>query len=298
MLPQLKNYADKVLHVVTGKTMALLVDRIRLQTPLAGANMRIEETSNGLLLHANKESLVAPVTPITFDFQASLASTDSLAIAAGRVIGTTYEAINQDDPLPTDWLAEQFTVAAGVFTVPSGSSVWLQITAVETDLALTGALPLTDAVSRTITTGGGGGGGSGGGGGATGDQTYSTAGTAGGPGGNASGQVPGGRSTYTGVGGTSAGEGTTGTPANGSNAGNGAAGGAGETKTFTNYDKLKMTWRRWQITGASLVVAVDKPTSSATSFNVRIASQTAGVVTQYQAGSFHICLPTISYIVP
>ena len=298
MLPQLKNYANKVLHVVTGKTMALLVDRIRLQTPLAGANMRIEETSNGLLLHANKESLVAPVTPITFDFQASLASTNSLAITAGRVIGTTYGTINQDDPLPTDWLAEQFTVAAGVFTVPSGSSVWLQITAVETDLALTGALPLTDAVSRTITTGGGGAGGQGGGGGATGDQTYSTAGGSGANGESAYGQVPGGPDAGTANGGTSAGEGTSGTPANGSPGGNGGAGGAGETKTFTNYDKLKMTWRRWQITGATLVVAVDKPTSSATSFNVRIASQTAGVVTQYQAGSFHICLPTISYIVP
>jgi hypothetical protein len=298
MLPQLKNYADNILHVVTGKTMELLVDRIRRQTPIAGANMRLEETSNGLLLHANKESLVAPVNPITFDFQASLASTDSLAIASGRVIGTTYGTINQDDPAPTDWLEEQFTVSSGVFTVPSGSSVWLQITASETDLALTGALPLTDAVSRTITTGGGGGGGSGGGGGATGDQTYSTAGTAGGAGGDASGQVPGGRSASTGAGGTSAGEGTSGTPANGSNAGNGGAGGAGETKTFTNYDKLKMTWRRWQITGATLVVAADKPVSSATSFNVRIASQTGGVVTQYQAGSFHICLPTISYIVP
>ena len=298
MMPQLKNYADKVLYVVTGKTMALLVDRIRRQTPLAGANMRIEETSNGLLLHANKESLVAPITPIIFDFQASLASADSLAITAGRVIGTTYGTINQDDPLPTDWLQEQFTVSAGLFTVPSGSSVWLQITATETDLALTGALSTVGMVTRTITTGGGGGGGSGGGGGATGDQTYSTAGTAGGPGGNASGQVPGGRSTYTGIGGGSPGEGTSGTPANGSNAGNGAAGGAGETKTFTNYDKFRMTWRRWQITGATLVVAVDKPTSSATSFNIRIASQTAGVVTQYQAGSFHICLPTISYIVP
>ena len=298
MLPQLKLYAEKVLYVVTGKTMALLVDRIRLQTPLAGANMRIEETSNGLLLHANKESLVAPVTPITFDFQASLASTNSLAITAGRVIGTTYGTINQDDPLPTDWLAEQFTVAAGVFAVPSGSSVWLQITAVETDLALTGALPLTDAVSRTITTGGGGAGGQGGGGGATGDQTYSTAGGSGANGEAASGQVPGDPDAGTANGGTSAGEGTSGTPANGSPGGNGGAGGAGETKTFTNYDKLKMTWRRWQITGASLVVSAGKPTSSATSFNVRIASQTAGVVTQYQAGSFHICLPTISYIVP
>jgi hypothetical protein len=298
MLPQIKFFADKVLYIVTGKTMALLVDRIRRQTPIAGANMRLEETSNGLLLHANKESLVAPVNPITFDFQASLAATNSLAITAGRVIGTTYGTINQDDPAPTDWLSEQFTVAAGLFSVPSGSSVWLQITATQTDVALTGALPLTDAVTRTILTGGGGGGGSGGGGGATGDQTYSTAGTAGGAGGNASGQVPGGRSAYTGAGGTSAGEGTTGTPANGSNAGNGGAGGAGETKTFTNYDKLKMTWRRWQITGATLVVAADKPVSSATSFYVRIAAQTAGVVTQYQAGSFHICLPTISYIVP
>jgi hypothetical protein len=49
------------------------------------------------------------------------------------------------------------------------------------------------------------------------------------------------------------------------------------------------------VTSASLVVNPTTP-STPTSILVRIASQTDGVITQYQAGSFQLTLPTTTFV--
>jgi len=293
MLPDIPNFNLGDVHILTGKMLERIVQRIRLQTPIAGDNLRMEETNAGILLHADQAIQTSPTISINHDFKASLPATNSLDITAGRVIGTTWGTPTMSDPLPTDWLAEQFTVGPSTLTVTDGQSVWLRIQCSQTDVDMNGTLSATGASTITVTTGGGGAGGGGGGGGAGGDGTTGYAGDVGA---SASGQTPGGVGTTNALGGTAGGE-NSGTPGEGGNGGNGAAGGNGEVKSFTQYTKLLMVFRRWQITSASLEVHATKPTASpATNIYVRIASQTGGVVTQYHAGSYHVTLPATTYI--
>ena len=293
MLPDIPNFNLGDVHILTGKMLERIVNRIRLQTPIAGDNLRMEETNAGILLHADQAIQTSPTISINHDFKASLPATNSLDITAGRVIGTTWGTPTMSDPLPTDWLAEQFTVGPSTLTVTDGQSVWLRIQCSQTDVDMNGTLSATGASTITVTTGGGGAGGGGGGGGAGGDGTTGYAGDVGA---SASGQTPGGVGTTNALGGTAGGE-NSGTPGEGGNGGNGAAGGNGEVKSFTQYTKLLMVFRRWQITSASLEVHATKPTASpATNIYVRIASQTGGVVTQYHAGSYHVTLPATTYI--
>lgn len=293
MLPDIPNFNLGDVHILTGKMLERIVQRIRLQTPIAGDNMRMEETNAGILLHADQAIQPSPTISINHDFKASLPANNSLDITAGRVIGTTWGTPTMSDPLPTDWLAEQFTVGPSTLTVTDGQSVWLRIQCSQTDVDMNGTLSATGASTVTVTTGGGGAGGGGGGGGAGGDGTTGYAGDVGA---SASGQTPGGVGTTNALGGTASGE-NSGTPGEGGNGGNGAAGGNGEVKSFTQYTKLLMVFRRWQITSASFEVHATKPTASpATNIYVRIASQTGGVVTQYHAGSYHVTLPATTYI--
>ena len=293
MLPDIPNFNLGDVHILTGKMLERIVQRIRLQTPIAGDNLRMEETNAGILLHADQAIQTSPTISINHDFKASLPATNSLDITAGRVIGTTWGTPTMSNPLPTDWLAEQFTVGPSTLTVTDGQSVWLRIQCSQTDVDMNGTLSATGASTITVTTGGGGAGGSGGGGGAGNDGT---AGYAGATGESASGQTPGSAGTVNAAGGTNPHE-NSGTPAEGGDGGNGAAGGDGEAKSFTQYTKLLMVFRRWQITSASLEVHATKPTASpATNIYVRIASQTGGVVTQYHAGSYHVTLPATTYI--
>jgi hypothetical protein len=293
MLPDIPNFNLGDVHILTGKMLERIVQRIRLQTPIAGDNLRMEETNAGILLHADQAIQTSPTISINHDFKASLPATNSLDITAGRVIGTTWGTPTMSDPLPTDWLAEQFTVGPSTLTVTDGQSVWLRIQCSQTDVDMNGTLSATGASTITVTTGGGGAGGGGGGGGAGNDGT---AGYAGATGESASGQTPGSAGTVNAAGGTNPHE-NSGTPAEGGDGGNGAAGGNGEVKSFTQYTKLLMVFRRWQITSASFEVHATKPTASpATNIYVRIASQTGGVVTQYHAGSYHVTLPATTYI--
>jgi len=292
MLPDIPNFNFGDVHILTGKMLERIVNRIRLQTPIAGDNLRMEETNSGILLHADQAIQTSPTISINHDFKASLPATNSLDITAGRVIGTTWGTPTMSNPLPTDWLAEQYTVGPSTLTVLDGQSVWLRIQCSQTDVDMNGTLSATGATTITVTTGGGGAGGDGAGGGAGGEGYAGENGTAGA---DASGQTPGAAGTFH-LGGTAGGE-NSGTPANGGNGGNGGAGGNGEAKSFTQYTKLLMVFRRWQITSASLEVHATKPTASpATNIYVRIASQTGGVVTQYHAGSYHVTLPATTYI--
>jgi len=292
MLPDIPNFNLGDVHILTGKMLERIVQRIRMQTPIAGDNLRLEETNSGILLHADQAIQTSPTISINHDFKASVPAANALDITVGRVIGTTWGTPTMSNPLPTDWLAEQYTVGPSTLTVLDGQSVWLRIQCSQTDVEMNGTLSATGATTITVTTGGGGAGGDGAGGGAGGEGYAGENGTAGA---DASGQTPGAAGTFH-LGGTAGGE-NSGTPANGGNGGNGGAGGNGEAKSFTQYTKLLMVFRRWQITSASLEVHATKPTASpATNIYVRIASQTGGVVTQYHAGSYHVTLPATTYI--
>jgi hypothetical protein len=279
-------------YVLTGKTLEKIVRRIKMQTPIEGANIRLEETNAGILLHADQQVDVAPTVAINHDFKATSPAFNTLDIAAGKVYGVEWGTPTMSNPLPTNWLAQHASIGLTTLSVPSGSSVWLRIQLTQTDTNMSGALSATGATTLSVTTGGGGAGGDGGGGGAGGDGT---AGYAGATGEAASGQTGG----YPGLGslGGSNGNENSGTAAEGGDGGDGAAGGDGQVKSFTHYTTLLMVFRRWQVTSASLEVHATKPTASpATNIYIRIASQADGVVTQYHAGSYHITLPAATFI--
>ena len=294
MLPDIPNFNLGNVYVLTGKTLEKIVRRIKMQTPIEGANMRLEETNAGILLHADQETQAAPAVAIEHDFKATSPAFNTLDITVGRVIGTTWGTPTMSNPLPTDWMAEQFTVGPSTLAVADGQSVWLRIQLSQTDVNMSGALSATGAANLSVTTGGGGAGGDAGGGGAGGDGT---AGYAGNTGESASGQTAGSPGYYTPGGINSTSNSESGTPAEGGDGGNGADGGNGQTKSFNHYTNLSMVFRRWQVTSASLEVHTNKPTSSpATNIYVRIASQTGGVITQYHAGSYHVTLPAATFI--
>jgi hypothetical protein len=292
MLPDIPNFNLGDVYVLTGKTLEKIVRRIKMQTPIEGANIRLEETNAGILLHADQQAEVAPTVAINHDFKATSPAFNTLDISAGKVYGVEWGTPTMSNPLPTNWLAEQEDIGPTTLSVPSGSSVWLRIQLSQTDVNMSGALSATGATTLSVTTGGGGAGGDGGGGGAGGDGT---AGYAGATGEAASGQTGGGPGTGT-LGGSNGNE-NSGTAAEGGDGGDGAAGGDGQVKSFTHYTTLLMVFRRWQVTSASLEVHATKPTGSpATNIYIRIASHTDGVVTQYHAGSYHITLPAATFI--
>jgi hypothetical protein len=291
MLPDLPIFKDDTPHVTTGKYMQRLIDRIRLQTPLGSAFVQVQETDAGIALHAAPPGVAPPPFTLSHDFKATLAGTNTLAIQAGRVNAINWGTPNADDPLPSQWLQEYAVAGSAGLSVPSGGTVWLKIECTRTDVPMDGALSATDAIARSVSGGAGGGGGGGGGGGAGGGGLIGYAGLTGG---DASGTTPG-ISGEGGLGGFDSGGEDPGTPAEGAAGGNGGAGGSGQAKSFANYEKILIVWRRWQVTSASLVVNPTTP-STPTSILVRIASQTDGVITQYQAGSFQLTLPTTTFI--
>ena len=292
MLPDIPNFNLGDVYVLTGKTLEKIVRRIKMQTPIEGANLRLEETNAGILLHADQQVEVAPTVAINHDFKATSPAFNTLDIAAGKVYGVDWGTPSMSNPLPTNWLAQQSSIGPSTLSVPSGSSVWLRIQLSQTDVNMSGALSATGATTLSVTTGGGGAGGDGGGGGAGGDGTAGYAGAAGEA---ASGQTAGDPGTGT-LGGSNGNE-NSGTAAEGGDGGDGAAGGNGQVKSFTHYTTLLMVFRRWQVTSASLEVHATKPTASpASNIYIRIASQTDGVVTQYHAGSYHITLPAATFI--
>ena len=292
MLPDIPNFNLGDVYVLTGKTLEKIVRRIKMQRPIEGANIRLEETNAGILLHADQQVQVAPTVAINHDFKATSPAFNTLDIAAGKVYGVDWGTPSMSDPLPTNWLAQQASIGPSTLSVASGSSVWLRIQLSQTDVNMSGALSATGATTLSVTTGGGGAGGDGGGGGAGGDGTAGYAGAAGEA---ASGQTAGDPGIGT-LGGSNGNE-NSGTAAEGGDGGDGAAGGDGQVKSFTHYTTLLMVFRRWQVTSASLEVHATKPTASpATNIYIRIASQTDGAVTQYHAGSYHITLPAATFI--
>lgn len=292
MLPDLPGFNPFAAHVLTGKYLLRLRERIASQTPIAGQGIRLEETAHGMVIHADGGNAgTAPVT--NYDFKASWSGAN-LAIAAGKVLTATWGTIDQDNPLPTDWLAST-SVAAATLTVASGESVWLKIGWTQTDLALSGPLSTNGSTSRIVYGGAGGAGGDGGGGG--GGGASAVAGTDGGDGANATATDPGAEGTNA-AGGNSPGEGN-GTAADGGDGGDGGAGGAGETKSFTHYTRLLTTLRRWELYTAEFHVAASKPgTVGNTETYVRLCSVSGGSITQHHAGQVVVMPSMVNFVVP
>ena len=307
MLPDIPNFNLGDVHILTGKMLERIVQRIRLQTPIAGDNLRMEETNAGILLHADQAIQTSPTISINHDFKASLPATNSLDITAGRVIGTTWGTPTMSDPLPTDWLAEQFTVGPSTLTVTDGQSVWLRIQCSQTDVDMNGTLSATGASTITVTTGGGGAGGGGGGGGAGGGGVG---------GGAAAGVQPDIQATAgdAGANGDDTGLGGAGgivldystdppTPvtvgnsygASGGAGGYGGAGGAGGSVTFTRRTKGTAQIRKWSINGISLHTA--KGTPSEASSWIQLASISGTSITQHVVGMISITPPAITFII-
>ena len=54
--------------------------------------------------------------------------------------------------------------------------------------------------------------------------------------------------------------------------------------------------RRWTVSGASFVVAASKPSSSATTANLRLLSRSGSTITHHQVGSVFLSLPSVTFI--
>ena len=145
---------------LTGKTLEKIVRRIKMQTPIEGANLRLEETNAGILLHADQQAEVAPTVAINHDFKATSPAFNTLDISAGKVYGVDWGTPSMSNPLPTNWLAQQASIGPSTLSVASGSSVWLRIQLSQVDVNMSGALSATGATTLSVTTGGGGAGGS------------------------------------------------------------------------------------------------------------------------------------------
>lgn len=291
MLPDLPVFVPKKAHLLTGKYLDILRARIIGQTPVAGQGIRLEETPHGMVIHGDGGG--GAVASIIYDFKATWSGA-SVSIAAGKVLSPTWGTIDQDNPLPTDWLAST-SVAAATMVVANGESVWLKIVWTKSDVALSGPLSATGSTTHTVYGGAGGAGGDGGGGG--GGGASAGAGSAGAAGADATATDPGGEGINA-AGGNSPGEGN-GTSADGGDGGDGGAGGAGESKSFTHYTRLLTTLRRWELYTAEFHVAASKPgTVSNTETYVRLCSVSGGSITQHHAGQVVVMPSMVNFVVP
>lgn len=290
MLPDLPAFGPFTAHLLSGKYLARMRERIVGQTPIAGQGIRFDETPHGIIVHADGGGNTTAIN-IVFEFQASWSGTN-VAVAGGNVLAPDWGTVNQDNPLPTDWL-KATSIAGATLAVASGESIWLKITWTKTDLALSGPLSLTGSTTHTVYGGAGGAGGDGGGGG--GGGASAGAGTAGSAGANATATDPGAEGTNA-AGGSSPGEGN-GTAADGGDGGDGGAGGAGESKTFTHYTRLLTTLRRYEVYTAEFFVNAN-PASTHTETYVRLASVSGGSITQHHAGQIVVVPSMVNFVVP
>lgn len=293
MLPDLPVFG-KAVHFLTGKFLNLLCDRIKAQTPIAGAGVDLEETEDGLIIKST--ATVAPAsTEMEYSFQVTMNSPTEAHVKFGLVFATQWGTPNFEDPFPEDWLFELETDEVDL-TVASGDSIWLKVILTKADEDLEKPLPTTGATLLSVTPGAGGAGAAGGGGGGGGDDAgLDIDGTDGDNGANAAGGT-GGTATEVALGGISPGDGT-GNPGWGGDGGDGGYGGAGHPVTWTHYTHMKLRTRLYSLSNVDIVVSASQPSSSATTLYVRLASISAGVATQHHAGNYHITPPAFGFMV-
>ena len=261
------------------------------QVPIQGAGITLQETNDGIIITSRAGK--ATTTASVIDFTGTLSGGD-VTIRGGKVLGTSWSTYDVNDPSSGGWTETVATVVGATLAVADGFSIWLQITITPTTNPVVGALSTADQETLTIIGGTGGGGGGGGGGGAGGlttggdgiNGTTGSNGAAGSPGAGGAGGGPGTNAPSTG-------------DEEGGNGGSGGYGEAGEyglSVSFQNYTKAAAQIRRWSVSGASLVVAASKPSSSATTANLRLLSRSGSTITHHQVGSVFLSLPSVTFI--
>ena len=261
------------------------------QAPIAGNGITLQETEDGIIVSSKQGKVTASSSVIDFT---GVLSGENVIIQAGKVLGVSWSTYDANNPSSGGWTESVATVAGATLAVADGFSIWLQIGITPTTNPVVGALSAADQQTLTLVGGAGGGGGGGGGGGAGGmttggDGSNGASGTngsagspgAGGAGGSAGTNAPSGGEEWGGNGGT--GE-------------YGEAGDYGASVSFQNYTKAAAQIRRWSVSSASFVVAASKPSSSATTANLRLLSRSGSTITHHQVGSVFLSLPSVTFI--
>jgi hypothetical protein len=291
LFPDFPNFFGNLHYFLKGKTLNLFRKALYEQVPIEGAGIILQETNDGIII--TSQAGRATTTASVIDFTGTLYSGD-VTIRGGKVLGTSWSTYTPNDPSSGGWTESVATVAGATLAVADGFSIWLQITITPTTNPVVGALSTADQQTLTVVGGTGGGGGGGGGGGAGGlttggdgsNGTTGSNGAAGSPGAGGAGGGPGTNAPSTGdeEGG------------NGGSGGYGEAGDYGLSVSFQNYTKAAAQIRRWTVSGASFVVAASKPSSSATTANLRLLSRSGSTITHHQVGSVFLSLPSVTFI--
>ena len=291
MFPDFPNFFGNLHYFLKGKTLNLFRKALYEQVPIEGAGIILQETNDGIII--TSQAGRATTTSSVIDFTGTLSGGD-VTIRGGKVLGTSWSTYDVNDPSSGGWTETVATVAGATLAVADGFSIWLQITITPTTNPVVGALSAADQQTLTVVGGTGGGGGGGGGGGAGGlttggdgsNGTTGSNGAAGSPGAGGAGGGPGTNAPSTGdeEGG------------NGGSGGYGEAGDYGLSVSFQNYTKAAAQIRRWTVSGASFVVSASKPSSSATTANLRLLSRSGSTITHHQVGSVFISLPSVTFI--
>ena len=288
MFPDFPNFFGNLHYFLKGKTLNLFRKALYEQVPIEGAGIILQETNDGIII--TSQAGRATTTASVIDFTGTLSGGD-VTIRGGKVLGTSWSTYDVNDPSSGGWTETVATVAGATLAVADGFSIWLQITITPTTNPVVGALSTADQQTLTVVGGTGGGGGGGGAGGLTtgGDGSNGTTGSngaAGSPGAGGAGGGPGTNAPSTGdeEGG------------NGGSGGYGEAGDYGLSVSFQNYTKAAAQIRRWTVSGASFVVAASKPSSSATTANLRLLSRSGSTITHHQVGSVFLSLPGVTFI--
>lgn len=292
MLPDLPVLVPKKVYFLSGNWLNAVRSRIFRQTPLDGDGIQLDETPHGLVVHARNPGGGAGGSSLTYGFQVEWNGSSEVSVSTGYVAAPDWGAWTQDNPRPSDWLAE-IEVPSDVYTVASGDSLWLEIATPVTNTTIYGDLPTTGATAHNVYSGGGGGGGQGGGGGGGGN--LAGGGGVGGVGADGVGETAG----VGGDGGSNAGGSPgedDGVAGRGGDGGTGGTGGVGETVTYTHYSLLKLRTRRYSGYTVSIIVDSSTPTGTATTSYVRLASISGSTITQHHAGVYTFIPPVITFI--
>ena len=282
MFPDFPNFFGNLHYFLKGKTLNLFRKALYEQVPIEGAGIILQETNDGIII--TSQAGRATTTASVIDFTGTLSGGD-VTIRGGKVLGTSWSTYDVNDPSSGGWTETVATVAGATLAVADGFSIWLQITITPTTNPVVGALSAADPQTLTVVGGTGGGGGlTTGGDGSNG--TTGANGATGSPGAGGAGGAPGTNAPSTGdeEGG------------NGGSGGYGEAGDYGLSVSFQNYTKAAAQIRRWTVSGASFVVAASKPSSSATTANLRLLSRSGSTITHHQVGSVFLSLPSVTFI--
>ena len=261
------------------------------QLPIAGNGITLQETEDGIIVSSKQGRATA--TSSIIDFTGVL-SGENVVIQGGKVLGVSWSTYTPNNPSSNGWTESVATVAGATLAVANGFSIWLQIDITPSTSYSRGAI--SDADHETLTViGGTGGGGGGGGGGGCGGKTTGGGGVNGVAGGNGTSGSPG-TGGAGGIGGENIISGDPKNAANGGQGGYGEGGEEGLLVQFLNYTKAAATIGKWTISSASLVVSASKPSSSATTANLRLLTRSGSTITHHQVGSVFISLPTVTFI--